>query len=155
MNQPFTFQGTIEAGSGGGAFVRVPFDVEEAFGKKRVKIKASIDTEIYRGLLVRMGGPFHMLLILKSIREKLGKDVGQTVAVVLEEDTDPREVVVPEDLDAALQQVSRAQSFFSSLSYTHKKEYVAWINEAKRAETRAMRIQKTITMLESGQRGHS
>ena len=57
--------------------------------KKRVKIKATIDGEPYRGTLVRMGSPQHMLLVLKEIREKVGKSFGDKVAVELEEDIEP------------------------------------------------------------------
>ncbi len=45
---------------GGVAFVRIPFDVEQAFGKKRVPVLATIDGESYRGTLVRMGEPCHL-----------------------------------------------------------------------------------------------
>lgn len=152
MSDRFEFSATIENAGGGGAFVRIPFDVEQAFGKKRVKIKAYIGTEEYRGTLVRMGEPCHILLILKSIREKLGKEFGEQIAISLEEDSEPREVIVPTDLREALAAAGPAQQLFGKLSYTHKKEYVVWINEAKRAETRTARIQKAVALLNEGKR---
>ncbi len=152
MSDRFEFSATIENAGGGGAFVRIPFDVEQAFGKKRVKIKAYIGTEEYRGTLVRMGEPCHILLILKSIREKLGKEFGEQIAISLEEDSEPREVIVPTDLREALAAAGPAQQLFDKLSYTHKKEYVVWINEAKRAETRTARIQKAVALLNEGKR---
>jgi uncharacterized protein YdeI (YjbR/CyaY-like superfamily) len=94
-----------------------------------------------------MGTPYHMLLVLKEIREKIGKSFGDEVAVELEEDLDPRQVEVPADLQQALQAEPNAQAFFNRLSYTHQKEYVRWIEEAKREETRQVRIQRTIEML--------
>src|SRR4051794_13653907 len=81
----------------GGAWVDIPFDVEKAFGKKRVPIRATIDGESYRGSLVRMGGDCHMLLVRRAIREKIGKKAGDTVSVTLLEDTAPRTVPVPPD----------------------------------------------------------
>ncbi len=152
MSDRFEFSATIENAGGGGAFVRIPFDVEQAFGKKRVKIKAYIGTEEYRGTLVRMGEPCHILLILKSIREKLGKEFGEQIAISLEEDSEPREVIVPTDLREALAAAGPAKQLFDKLSYTHKKEYVVWINEAKRAETRTARIQKAVALLNEGKR---
>lgn len=152
MSDRFEFSATIENAGGGGAFVRIPFDVEQAFGKKRVKIKAYIGTEEYRGTLVRMGEPCHILLILKSIREKLGKEFGEQIAISLEEDSEPREVIVPTDLREALAAAGPAQQLFDKLSYTHKKEYVVWINKAKRAETRTARIQKAVALLNEGKR---
>ena len=68
MSQKFTFRAIIEDPGGGGAFVRIPFDVEKAFGKKRVPVIASIEGQPYRGTLVRMGEPWHVLIILKEIR---------------------------------------------------------------------------------------
>jgi hypothetical protein len=142
-----TFKAKLEEGMGGGAFVRVPFDVENAFGKKRVPISATIDGEPYRGTLVRMGSPEHCLGVLKAIREKIGKEVGDEVAVSLEEDTEERKVVVPADLTAALRREKDARTFFETLSYTHQKEYVQWIEEAKKEETRKARVARTVEML--------
>ena len=99
-----------------------------------------------------MGEPCHILLILKSIREKLGKEFGEQIAISLEEDSEPREVIVPTDLREALAAAGPAQQLFDKLSYTHKKEYVVWINEAKRAETRTARIQKAVALLNEGKR---
>ena len=132
MTQKYQFRAVIENAGGGGAYVNVPFDVEKTFGKKRVKIKATIEGEPYRGSLVRMGTPNHMLLILKEIREKIGKSFGDEVSVELEEDLEPRQVELPVDLQQALHANSSANAFFSRLSYSHQREYVLWINEAKR-----------------------
>jgi uncharacterized protein YdeI (YjbR/CyaY-like superfamily) len=54
---------------------------------------------------------------------------------------------IPNDLRKALATNSRAQETFKNFSYSHKKEYVQWITEAKRLETRVKRIQKTLAML--------
>jgi hypothetical protein len=146
------FRAVIEAAGGGGAFVRVPFDVEQAFGRKRVKVKAVIGGEPYRGSLVRMGGPEHVLGILKEIREKTGKSFGDEVEVSVEEDTEERVVAVPPDLKQALKTSPAAAAFYKRLAYSHQKEYVRWIEEAKRAETRRVRIDKAVAMLEQGER---
>lgn len=150
MNQKYEFRAVIEEGGGGGAFVIVPFDVEKTFGKKRVKIKAVIDGEPYRGTLVRMGTPHHMLLVLKEIREKIGKSIGDEVAVELEEDHDERIVEVPADIQLVLDTEPAAQAYFSRLSYTHQREYVRWITDAKHEETRQGRIKRMIEMLNQG-----
>ncbi len=146
-NQKQSFTAVIEAAGGGGAFVNIPFDVEEMYGRKRVKIKASIEGEPYKGTLVRMGSDCHMLPVLKSIREKIGKNIGDEVAVTVEEDLEPRIVEVPQDLQEAFIQNPEAEVFFKQLSYTNQKEYVKWITEAKRAETRLSRISKALEWL--------
>ncbi len=125
----------------------VPLDVEAVFGKKRVKIKATIDGAPYRGLMVRMRSPDHIIGVVKDIRQKIGKEVGDEVEVTVEEDIEPRVVTVPDDFQQILDDEPQAAKFYASLSYTHQKEYVQWIEEAKREETRKRRLQKAKTML--------
>ncbi len=128
-------------------YVRVPFDVEATFGRKRVPVRATIDGQPYRGTLVRMGEPCHMLLILKEIRAKIGKTAGDEVEIVLREDTEPRVVEIPPDLGAALAKSPPAQAAFQKLSYTHQREYVNWILEARHPETRLRRVEQTVAKL--------
>jgi hypothetical protein len=147
MSNKHTFTATIQAAGGGGAYVEIPFDVEAAFGSKRPKVMAMIGGVSYRGTLVRMGTDCHLLLILKSIRERIGKTFGDEVEITLEEDTELRTIEVPADLMQALKSEPEAKTFFEKLSYTHQKEYVNWIEEAKKKETRQRRVTKTIEML--------
>lgn len=107
----------------------------------------------YRGILTRMGTDFHMLIILKSIREQIGKTFGDEVKITVELDTEPRVLEVPKDLLKELKKDKEAKAFFEKLSYTHQREYVMWIEEAKKEETRARRILKAIEMLKQGKRG--
>jgi uncharacterized protein YdeI (YjbR/CyaY-like superfamily) len=72
----------------------------------------------------------------------------------LEEDSEPREVQLPPDLSEALDGSPAAKAFFEQLSYTHQKEYVQWIEEAKREETRQRRVQGTVDLLLKGEREH-
>ncbi|MCA9731862.1 MAG: DUF1905 domain-containing protein [Deferribacteres bacterium] len=147
------FTAIIQGESGGGAYVLVPFDVEKEYGKKRVPIIATFDGVPYRGTLVRMGSPDHMLLIRKDIREKIGKQVGEEIQVTLEEDKEIRTVTVPDDFNKLLRNHPQAKAEFEKQSYTHRKEYVRWIEEAKKAETRQRRMEKAIVMLEEGKKG--
>lgn len=154
-SQKHTFRAVIESAGDGGAFVTVPLDVEQVFGKKRVQVKATIAGEPYRGSLVRMGGTCHILGVRKEIREKTGKSIGDEIEVVIEEDTEPREVTVPPDFKQALAGHPEAEAFFQQLSYTHQKEYVQWIEEARRDETRQRRIEQTIELLQQGKKERS
>ena len=153
MPKKHTFKAIIQNASGGGAFVEVPFDVEKAFGSKKPKVKALIEGVPYRGTLVRMGTECHLLLILKSIREQVGKTFGDEVKVSVELDVEERVVTVPAELKRAFKENPDAMAFFEKLSFTHKKEYVTWIEEAKKEATRQNRIVKTIEMLKKGKRG--
>ena len=147
-----TFEAQIEEGRGGGAFVRVPLDVERLFGTRgRVPIVASIDGVSYRGSIAPMGGA-HVLGIVKSIRTAIGKDVGDSVHFSFQRDLEERTVEVPEALRKALDASKSAREFFTDLSYTQRKEYARWIATAKRAETRARRVQQAIEKLEKRER---
>jgi hypothetical protein len=141
------FNAVIQNAGGGGAFVNVPFDVEKIYGKKRVKIKATFEGVPYRGSLVRMGSPCHMLPILKEIRAKIGRDFGDEIAVTIEEDLEERTVEIPADVEKALKRNKAARARYEALSYTHRREYIRWITDAKREETRNARIAKMIEKL--------
>lgn len=147
-----TFSATIQNAGGGGAFVEVPFDVEAVFGSKRPKVKAMIEGVPYRGILTRMGTEHHILIILKEIRAKIGKSFGDEVRITVEPDTEPRVLEIPAGLKKAFRTEEDAKAFFDRLSYTHQREYVLWINEAKKEETRQNRIVKAIEMLKQGKK---
>lgn len=152
MPQKHTFTATIQNAGGGGAFVEVPFDVEAAFGAKKPKVKAMIEGVPYRGILTRMGGEHHILIILKNIREQIGKTFGDEIKIIVEEDIEPRVIEIPKELSKELKKDKDTKAFFEKLSYTHQREYVMWINEAKREETRQTRVAKTIEMLKKGKK---
>jgi uncharacterized protein YdeI (YjbR/CyaY-like superfamily) len=65
----------------------------------------------------------------------------------MELDAKARTITVPKDLRATLSRLPALQSLFSAISYSHKKEYIDWIAEAKRPETRKARVEKTLKML--------
>jgi Domain of unknown function (DUF1905) len=83
MTKKQTFTATIQNAGGGGAFVEVPFDVEETFGSKRPKVKAMIEGIPYRSTLMRMGSEHHILGVLKDIREQISKTFGDEVTVTI------------------------------------------------------------------------
>lgn len=136
------FVGEIRCREGGGSYVEFPHDVEKLYGVKgRVPVKAAFDGLPYRGSMVRMGTPRHILLILKEIREKLGKGEGDRVKVTVDLDGAPRTVELAPDVAAAFRK-AKVLDAFEKMSYSHRREYHLWIEEAKQAETRARRIAK-------------
>ena len=66
-----------------GAYVEIPFDVKEFYGKGRVPVNATFDGHPYAGSLVRMGTPCHILGLRKDIRAAIGKQPGDVVHVTL------------------------------------------------------------------------
>jgi uncharacterized protein YdeI (YjbR/CyaY-like superfamily) len=62
------------------------------------------------------------------------------------------ELDVPADLAAALKKNKAAQKVFDAFAPSHQREYIAWITEAKREETRASRVTQTVDWLAEGKR---
>jgi hypothetical protein len=75
----------------GGAYVAFPYDLRAEFGKGRVKVYAGFDGEPYDGSIVNMGAKnadgsvCYIIGICKNIREKIGKQPGDTVRVTIQE----------------------------------------------------------------------
>jgi hypothetical protein len=143
----YRFSATIIAGDGGGAGVLFPYDTEKEFATKgKVPVKVTFDGHPYTGSLIKYGFPQHTLHLPKAIRVELGKVPGDTIEVVLWKDEAERILEVP----AAFEKLMKDEGllpFFEALSYTHRKEYIRWITEAKKEETRSRRLEKAIEML--------
>ena len=146
------FRATVELGGKTATGIEVPEDVVAALGSgQRPPVTVSLGGHTYRTTVARMGGRFLVPLSAEN-RTAAGVAAGDRVDVDIEADTGPREVTVPGDLAAALAQDGTARATFDALSYTHRKEWVRWIEEAKRAETRASRLAKTVESLHAGKR---
>lgn len=144
------FEAPLKFMEKGGAYVEIPFDVEKEFGSKRPKIKALINGIEYRGLLVKMKTPCHILGVLKEIREKLNVQENDLLQIEVQLDTEERIIEIPPDfLDHLIDE--NLQGYFQNLAYTHRKEYIRWIEEAKKSETREKRLNKAIEMLNNNQ----
>ncbi|MBL7878887.1 MAG: DUF1905 domain-containing protein [Chryseobacterium gambrini] len=137
------------------AFVEFPFSTEEIFGKKgQVKIKAVFDDKVeYRGSLAKMKSECHILGLTQEIRKQLGKTFGDEVSVSLTEDKEERVVEIAEDIVLLFNENPEAKVLFDKMSYTHRKEYIRWIEEAKKPETRENRKVKMIRMILDGKKG--
>jgi hypothetical protein len=119
-------------------------------GAKRFPVQATVNGHPLRLSVARMRGEY-LLGFSKANREAAGIQAGDTVELVLELDTAPREVEVPRALAHALSLDPPAQEAFDKLAYTHRKEFAQWIDEAKRDETRERRVAKAVEMLHAGE----
>ncbi len=125
MPKNYKFTARIEAGDRGGAFLFFPYDVEKEFGTRgRVPVTATIDGVSYRGSLIKYGAPQHMLGVEKAIRQQIQKEPGDRVEVVLKKDDEVREVEIPPAFKTLMKKEGLL-TFFESLSYTHRKEYLS------------------------------
>jgi hypothetical protein len=126
----------------------VPDEVVAALGGgKRAPVVVTVNGHAYRSTLMMMGGAAKLPLAQEH-RAAAGVTGGQEVEVDLVLDTAPREAAVPEDFAAALR-AAGVEAAFGKLAFSHRKEHVRAIEEAKTAETRARRIAKAVQMMQT------
>ena len=118
-------------------------------GGKRPPVTVTLGGYGYRTTVAPMGGAFWIPLAAEH-REAAGLQAGQEVDVRVELDTAPRETPLPDDLAAALDE--DATAFFSALAPSHRKEWVRWVEEAKKPQTRAARVERTAEALKAGRK---
>ena len=130
--------------------LQVPDDVVAALGGgKRPPVTVTLGGYGYRTTVAPMGGAFWIPLAAEH-RQAAGVAAGEDVDVRVELDTAPRDTQLPDDLAAALD--DGARSFFDGLAPSHRKEWVRWVEEAKKPETRATRIDKAAAALREGRK---
>jgi hypothetical protein len=132
--------------NGNNVGIDVPEEVVLGFGAgKRVPVNVTVNGYTWRSTIAVMGGKY-LVGIPKAQREAAGVAGGETHQVTLEHDAGPRTVEVPEDLAAALAEAG-LRDRFDALAYSHRKEHVRAIEEAKTDATRQRRIAKAIEKL--------
>lgn len=147
-----TFRAAVDMPETTGAtsLLEVPAAAVEALrAGKRPAVLVTLNGYTYRSTVAVYDGRYY-LPVRKEVREASGVTPNTPLDVSIALDTAPRTVEVPDDLAAALNAAPDVAPTFEGLSYSHKKEYVTWITEAKRDETRRQRVQKTVTMLRDG-----
>jgi hypothetical protein len=128
---------------------RVPFELKEAFGRARPPVRVTIRGHTWRTTPGIYGGVGHVV-VNRAVKAATGIDAGDRAGVAMELATDPRTVRVPADLRRSLAADAAAGKAFAGLSFTHRREYVDWIEEAKRPETRSRRIASTVERVRAG-----
>ncbi len=121
----------------------LPFDPKAAFGQVRAPVRVTVKGYTFRTRVVAMGGP-PCIALRKSHREAAGVEGGDIVQVRVELDTEERVVTLPADLAKALKASPPAWERWQELSYTHQREHVEAIEEAKAADTRTRRIERAV-----------
>jgi Bacteriocin-protection, YdeI or OmpD-Associated/Domain of unknown function (DUF1905) len=141
-----TFKVTIVK-DGSMCFIPLTFDPKAVFGKLRAPVKVTLNGYTYRSTIAAMGGP-PFIPLRQSHREAAGLEGGETIDLRLDLDTEKRVVKPPTDFVKALRAAS-ALDRWEALSYTHQREHVEAIEEAKKPETRARRIERAVQMVQS------
>jgi hypothetical protein len=133
--------------------IDIPFDVEKTFGgRNRVPVRGTLNGAPYRSSVFKMGGDCHFMVVNRGLREAAGVKGGETVPVTMERDDAPRSIEPPADFARALKGNKDARATWDKLSYTHQREHVQSIEEAKKPETRQRRIEKSIQLLAAGRK---
>lgn len=135
----------------GSGFVKLPFDVKKEFGRARSPVKVSINGYSFRSTIAVYGGKYYVP-VRSERREAAGVQAGDIVEVRIEPDTEIRRVEPPPELLAAFAKNGLARTQWERLSYTHKKEHAEAILQAKKPETRARRVKKTLLELTANTR---
>lgn len=124
-----------------------PSDIKKQKGGT-IKVKGFIDSyELKQYNLLPMKGNCMLLPLKASIRNKIKKQEGDHVHVVLYLDNSSLEI--PEDLMVCLLDSQSAHAFFLTLSESNQKYYIDWILESRNTDTKVNRIIKTINRLEN------
>jgi hypothetical protein len=139
-----TFRTELLKGDGDTTGFVIPDKVVEALGTVTINGKFS-----YPNTVAVMGGQY-MIGVSKERRKLAGVAGGEMIDVTLELDTAPRVMVVPPDLQKALDKDKAAKAYFATLSYSNQRRHIDPINDAKSPETRARRIEKSVALFREG-----
>jgi len=147
---PKSFDAVIQK-EGSFTFVAIPFSPPEVWGKKpRYHVTGDINGISVRGTLGALGQEYFLRLGAAWMRDS-GIQPGDRVAVQLSLEG-PQEGSMASDITTALAGNEKAKAFFEGLPTFYRKNFIRWIESAKREETRKKRINEMMKLLEEGKR---
>jgi bacteriocin resistance YdeI/OmpD-like protein/uncharacterized protein DUF1905 len=148
MSDEVRFSGELVSARGGGHVVPVDEELAAAVGAKHgTRVRGTLNDAAFRSNLAKMGGVLY-LGVHKTTIQAAGVETGETVEVRFSTDTERREAdVVPPELRSALRRNRDAAAAWKKLPPSHRRQHVGHILEAKEEETRARRIERTISEL--------
>jgi Bacteriocin-protection, YdeI or OmpD-Associated/Domain of unknown function (DUF1905) len=114
--------------------------------KSRSPVTITLNGHTWKSQVALMRGRY-LLGLSNANRRAAGVSTGDEVEVEVQLDAEPRVVVEPEDFARALDAEPGARAAYDRLGYSHKREHVRSIESAKKADTRARRIEKVMEML--------
>lgn len=131
--------------------VYLPFDPNAVWGSRaRHDVTGSVNGAPYRGP-VKLAEGRAFISLGEVFRQSAGLAPGDSVAVVLALEG-PQAGNMPDDLNAALAGAPQARAFFEALPTFYRKNYLRWVEGARRPETRGKRIQEMLDLLAAGKR---
>ena len=144
------FRAELESAGKTATGFEVPESIVEALGGGgHPKVIVTINGFKFRTSIAKMGGRY-LLGVSAERRQEAGIKAGDVLDIVVELDLAPRQIEVPDDLAAALEDNPKAKALWDTLSYSKKSWHTLQVIEAKKPETRAARIEKSVAMLSEG-----
>ncbi|OGF14570.1 MAG: hypothetical protein A2W00_07530 [Candidatus Eisenbacteria bacterium RBG_16_71_46] len=128
--------------------VDVPARVSAALGGGgHIPVHGRVETAPLRSTLVPRGEGRHRLFVHSRIWRLLGVDRGDVIGIRLSRDPRAAEVEVPADIAGALRRDRAAHRRFAAWPPASRRQFVRWIGEAKRPETRRRRLAEAVGAL--------
>jgi hypothetical protein len=147
--QGVTFETTLSA-SGNNTGIEVPEEIVEGLGRgKRPPVIVTVNGHEYRSTVAVMGGRY-LIGVSAAVRAATGLKGGDPISVNLKVADTPREVEVPSDFAAAMDEQAPAREFFDQLSNSMQRYHVDNLNAAKSPDTRQRRIDKSVALFLAG-----
>lgn len=148
-----TFKATVTFVNDKVLGIVLPFDPNTAWSvKERHHVSGTIDEHAVRGALARAEGNDQYYLALGPAWLRDTKiEHGRQVSVTLAPEGPLQSNAAP-DISEAFSAAPAALAFFEALPTFYRKNYMRWIDSAKRPVTRTARIAEMITLLKDGKR---
>jgi hypothetical protein len=142
------FRAVIEAARGGGAVVLVPPEVASALGGlKQMRVVGTVNGVAHQSSTMALAGRGLFMGVHKATRRAAGVAIGDEAEIEVARDDRPRVLQLAPELEAALSAEPELRARFEALAFTRRRELADPVAEARKPETRAARLEKTLTRL--------
>jgi hypothetical protein len=149
VSEKHQFRSRIESARGGGAVALIPPDITAALGGlKQMRVTGTLNGTAFHSSTMPYQGGFY-LGVHKATREAAGVAIGDEVTVDITRDDSPRVLELSPELEAAFNAEPALRERFDALSFSRRRDLAGPINEAKKPETRAARLEKCLAALRS------
>jgi len=146
------FDATLELDGKTATGITVPAEVVEGLGGgKRPAVQVTVNGATFATTIGTMQGRAKIPISAER-RALIGAEAGDALRVTVVLDTAPAVLAVPEDLAAALASDAGAAEFFAGLTASQRTGFIAPVEQAKSADTRARRVDKALAALQARQK---
>lgn len=135
--------------SGGWLCLDIPVDIYTLYGVRgRMAVAGTINGYPFRSSVFPTGNGGHMMLVNKTMQREGNIHEGDTIPLEIDRDLKPRQLEIPNVLGDALKSDPKIKAIFDKMPYSHQKEYVDYLVDAKNPETRLRRLEKILKELQ-------